>query len=49
MELKQDSQSGKGGETTKDGIGKTTLTNRSVREEDLKCRNMISIKVNIER
>jgi hypothetical protein len=32
MELKQDLQSDTGGETTKDGIGKTTLSNYNERE-----------------
>jgi hypothetical protein len=46
MELKH-LQIGKGGETTKDGIGKTTLSNCNGSEEALKCRYKISIMVKI--
>jgi hypothetical protein len=49
IELRQDLQSDKGGETTNDEIGKTTPSNWNGREKALKCRYKISIKVNIER
>ena len=42
-------QSGKGRETTKDKIGKATLSNLNGRENALKCRCKISIKVNVKR
>jgi hypothetical protein len=48
-ELKHDLQSGKGRETTKDEIGKATLSNWNGRENALKCKCKISIKVNVER
>jgi hypothetical protein len=42
-------QSDKGGETTKDELGKTTLSNQNGRENALKCKYNINIKVNIEK
>jgi hypothetical protein len=35
--------------TTKEELGKTTLSNRNGRENALKCRYNISIKINIEK